>query len=48
MEATVRKGALDIGIFGLEEMLALGDVERMVEDVRSCLVGLGEGSEMSG
>ena len=41
VEATVRKGALDIGVFGLEEMVGLGDVERLAEDVRGALMELG-------
>ena len=40
IEATIRNGALDVGIFGLTEMISLEEGERLLENIKEELQGL--------
>ena len=42
IEATIRNGALDVGIFAPEEMMSIADAEGVVEEIRAELNKLGK------
>ncbi|KAH6616759.1 hypothetical protein C7974DRAFT_51796 [Boeremia exigua] len=42
VEATIRDGKLDVGVFAPTEMMSLEDGEKLIENLRSELVGLGQ------
>lgn len=42
IEATIRDGALDVGIFAPEEMLVLGEADSLVGRMKEALGGLGK------
>ena len=45
IEASIRDGHLDIGVFCPEEFLGLDDAEKLISDIRETLKSIGEEGE---